>query len=96
MLANIVTVSKARLNGGCITELSNEINEMNEKILTSLGLFRELKDLREKVSKDKKFIKKIIDDNYKLKNSLKEVVKNDGSEEIKAILKKYDLDLEKL
>lgn len=69
LLGNIVTVSKARL-GDYICELTNEVDEMNEKILTSLGIFKEYKKLKDTIVKDKAFIKKIIDENYKLKKSI--------------------------
>lgn len=73
LLGNIVTVSKARL-GQYIGELSNEIKEMDQKILTSLGLYDNYKVLKEKSLKDKAFIKKLIDENYRLKKSLKEII----------------------
>lgn len=91
LLGNIVTVSKARL-GERIAILSDELKEMDEKILTSLGLYDEFKKLQDKISKDKLFIKKSIDENYRLKKAIKEIMENDDKEKNQDILKKFGLE----
>ena len=91
LLANIVTVSKARL-GQYIGELNCELKEMDEKILTSLGLYEKFKILQEKVTKDKIFIKNSIDENYRLRKSLKEIIDSKDFEKTQEILKKYRIE----
>lgn len=91
LLANIVTVSKARL-GQYIGELNCELKEMDEKILTSLGLYENFKILQEKVTKDKTFIKNSIDENYRLRKSLKEIIDSKDFEKAQEILKKYKIE----
>jgi len=91
LLANIVTVSKARL-GQYIGELNCELKEMDDKILTSLGLYENFKILQEKVIKDKIFIKNSIDENYRLKKSLKEIIDSKDFEKTQEILEKYRIE----
>lgn len=87
LLGNIVTVSKARL-GSFVTTLVDELDEMNGKILTSLGLYKDFKLLQDKVKKDKIFIRKSIDVNYKLKNIVGELIRENKSEIINDLLAK--------
>jgi len=74
LLGNIVTVSKARLGDKLVT-LNQEISEINEKILTSVGIYSIYKDLDDKSKKDKLFIEKLKDENQKLKEEIKNLKK---------------------
>uniref|UniRef100_C5D546 Transcriptional modulator of MazE/toxin, MazF n=1 Tax=Geobacillus sp. (strain WCH70) TaxID=471223 RepID=C5D546_GEOSW len=69
LLGNIVTVSKARL-GDYVTTLTSEMDDVNEKILVSLGLFADVKSLKDRLAKDKQHIRKITNENYQLKQLL--------------------------
>ncbi len=66
-LSHMKSVSKARL-GDQITNLKEEINELDEKILSSLGLYKKYKRT---IDKDKKYIKKVNDKNYMMKQIIK-------------------------
>lgn len=58
-LSNIQTVSKARL-GDFITKLSeNDMKNIDNSILVSLGLIKQFKKLNERVQKQEKYIKKL-------------------------------------
>ena len=55
LLGNIITVSKARL-GDNIAILLDEMNEIDDKILVSLSLFKQFKKLKDTIQTDKAFI----------------------------------------
>lgn len=57
LLGNIVTVSKIRL-GALLTTVDKEMNEVNEKLLSSIGMYGSYKKLNTTVDKNKKFITK--------------------------------------
>lgn len=67
LLANIVTISKARI-GNYICDLSKDklMEEVNEKIIVSLGLFKIFDNLKNTISSDKKAIKRLIEKRDKL------------------------------
>lgn len=67
LLGNIVTVSKARL-GQKIAILVNEMPEVNERILVSLGMYKDYNNMKKSITKNKLFIKKILSEKYKLEN----------------------------
>lgn len=69
LLNNITTVSKARL-GDSIAALKEEMNEVNMKILTSLGLYGKYKDLLDKSEQDKKKIRELLHEVFELKRKL--------------------------
>ena len=74
LLGNIVTVSKARL-GNFIVDLSKEKNlmeEVDEKIIISIGLYSKFKKLNDTISADKITIEKLKNQ----RNSLTEELKN--------------------
>ena len=74
LLGNIVTVSKARL-GNFIVDLSKEKNlmeEVDEKIIISIGLYPKFKKLNDTISADKITIEKLKNQ----RNSLTEELKN--------------------
>ncbi|WP_187445776.1 type II toxin-antitoxin system PemK/MazF family toxin [Bacillus infantis] len=73
LLGNIVTVSKARL-GNLITTLpTDELIEVDEKMMVSLGLYAKFKNLKDKLERDKKFIERIKNENYTNKKLLKDI-----------------------
>jgi len=89
LLGNIVTVSKARL-GDKITTLTSEMTEVNDKILVSLGMFSEVKTLRDKLAKDKQHIRNITQKNYELNKLLEEIKGKIGAESINDIVSKLE------
>lgn len=56
LLGNIVTVSKARLGQSCLATLTREMNEINEKIMVSTGVY---KLYNESVHKNRKSVRTI-------------------------------------
>lgn len=70
LLGNIVTVSKARLGDLVSTIPSHEMEEVDRKLMTSVGLFAKFKDLSDRLEKDKKFITRINNENFKRKDLL--------------------------
>ncbi|GAB4263804.1 type II toxin-antitoxin system PemK/MazF family toxin [Thermincola ferriacetica] len=87
LLANIQTISKARL-GQFITTLTSEMDEIDDKILVSLGMIKKFKKLKETIAKDKEYIKKINSENQIMKNILKELKEITGATTDKQILEK--------
>lgn len=68
LLSNIVTVSKARL-GDFICNLSDDdalMKEINEKLISSVGLYRTFKKLNDTITSDKKAITRLIETRNKL------------------------------
>lgn len=68
LLSNIVTVSKARLNN-FICDLSKDkklMQEVDEKMITSIGLYGTLKKLNDTIISDKNSIKRLIEQRNKL------------------------------
>ena len=83
LLGNIVTVSKARL-GNFIVDLSKEkslMEEIDEKIIISIGLYSKFKKLNDTISADKITIEKLKNQ----RNILTEELKN-----LKNILQKEE------
>ena len=83
LLGNIVTVSKARL-GNFIVDLSKEkslMEEVDEKIIISIGLYSKFKKLNDTISADKITIEKLKNQ----RNILTEELKN-----LKNILQKEE------
>ncbi|MGL5459890.1 MAG: type II toxin-antitoxin system PemK/MazF family toxin [Cetobacterium sp.] len=85
LLGNITTVSKARL-GDYITTIKVEMEEIDNKILTSLGLFSKVKKLNDTRIKDKQFIKDLLSEK---KNFTEEITKlNEKIKKLENQLKK--------
>jgi mRNA interferase MazF len=59
LLGNITTVSKARLEN-CIAQLTIEMEEVDKKIMTSLGIYKLYKDLADKNERDKRMIRQLL------------------------------------
>lgn len=58
-LSNIQTVSKARLSNYITTLSKNDIENVNKAILVSLGLFKDIKQLNDKIKNQENYIKKL-------------------------------------
>lgn len=71
-LAYVTTVSKSRLSE-YITTLTTEMEELDDKILTSIGLYKKHNDLKTKIITDKKHIRKITQENYEMKKVLEQL-----------------------
>lgn len=68
LLSNIVTVSKARLNN-FVCDLSKDkklMQEVDEKMITSIGLYGTFKKLNDTITSDKNSIKRLIEQRNKL------------------------------
>lgn len=87
LLGNIATVSKVRL-GNQLPTLTSEIDEIDEKILISLGMYYKLKNLHDTKAKDKKFIKELIEKNNEFKQLLDHLVTITNSSNYKEIISK--------
>ena len=84
LLGNIVTVSKARL-GNFIVDLSKEkslMEEVDEKIIISIGLYSKFKKLNDTISADKITIEKLKNQRNSLTEKLKNILQNEESEYI--------------
>lgn len=78
---NIVTVSKARL-GNFIVDLSKEkslMEEVDEKIIISIGLYSKFKKLNDTISADKITIEKLKNQRNSLTEKLKNILQNEES-----------------
>ena len=81
LLGNIVTVSKARL-GNFIVDLSKEkslMEEVDEKIIISIGLYSKFKKLNDTISADKITIEKLKNQRNSLTEKLKNILQNEES-----------------
>lgn len=81
LLGNIVTVSKARL-GNFIVDLSKEkslMEEVDEKIIISIGLYSKFKKLNDTISTDKITIEKLKNQRNSLTEKLKNILQNEES-----------------
>ena len=81
LLGNIVTVSKARL-GNFIVDLSKEkslMEEIDEKIIISIGLYSKFKKLNDTISADKITIEKLKNQRNSLTEKLKNILQNEES-----------------
>ena len=81
LLGNIVTVSKARL-GNFIVDLSKEkslMEEVDEKIIISIGLYSKFKKLNDTISADKITIEKLKNQRNSLTEKLKNILHNEES-----------------
>ncbi len=58
-LSNIQTVSKARLSNYITTLSKDDMEKVNTAILVSLGLFKDIKELNDKIKKQEKYIEKL-------------------------------------
>ena len=79
LLGNIVTVSKARL-GNFIVDLSKEkslMEEVDEKIIISIGLYSKFKKLNDTISADKITIEKLKNQRNSLTEKLKNILQNE-------------------
>ena len=80
-MGNIVTVSKARL-GNFIVDLSKEkslMEEVDEKIIISIGLYSKFKKLNDTISADKITIEKLKNQRNSLTEKLKNILQNEES-----------------
>ncbi|MFF2156782.1 type II toxin-antitoxin system PemK/MazF family toxin [Paenibacillus chitinolyticus] len=82
LLANIMTVSKSRITGSCLANIRGEMDEIEEKVMVSLGMFKKYKDLLDKKERDKAFIKRLLQENYALKEKLDLYERPDSASEI--------------
>ena len=81
LLGNIVTISKARL-GNFIVDLSKEkslMEEVDEKIIISIGLYSKFKKLNDTISADKITIEKLKNQRNSLTEKLKNILQNEES-----------------
>ena len=81
LLGNIVTVSKARLEN-FIVDLSKEkslMEEVDEKIIISIGLYSKFKKLNDTISADKITIEKLKNQRNSLTEKLKNILQNEES-----------------
>jgi len=78
LLGNIVTISKARIKGDCIIKLTKEMKEIDEKLMTSVGLIGKYKKLETSLEKDKQFIKKLNKEKYERENLFKNIMSELG------------------
>lgn len=69
MLSNIVTISKARIDGQCIATLREEMKEVDKKIMASLGII----DIYNKLEREKTNIRKLISEREGLKKRVAEL-----------------------
>lgn len=88
LLGNIVTVSKARLSDFIVSLTTGEMKQVDEKIMVSLGIIGQYKTLRDKLTRDKQHIRRITDDNYKMRGYLEAIKKDIGVDSYEAILDK--------
>lgn len=71
LLGNIVTISKARIGQQCLATLTTEMNNVDEKIMVSMGIFKLYHDSVNKNARSVRTIKKMSREI----NSLREKVK---------------------
>lgn len=86
-LAKTKTISKARL-GQYVATLKSEMDEVDEKLLVSLGMIHKFNKFKETKEKDKEYIKKVNTENQKTKEFLKELREMTGSSTDREILEK--------
>lgn len=77
-----MTVSKSRITGSCLANIRGEMDEIEEKVMVSLGMFKKYKDLLDKKERDKAFIKRLLQENYALKEKLDLYERPDSASEI--------------